>query len=442
MSWQHYTPEALNHQTNPGKKHTTLTAAGHPRRWLGGQRLAGDRRLGYNRASGGVFGAVQGLCGRSATDEKRTLAVPNPRVLFISGREPQYIRNRVLIAALQMHFETLVVTPSAGGTVGRTLGGLVRLVAAHPEYELCFAGFYGQPLAVVLSALQRRPIVLDAYVSTFDTLCYDRRWFGPRSLPGRLAYWIDRQGCMQATHLVTDTYAHAAYFAETFRVSQEKMTTVYVGCDESLFYPRQTASDRQGIEVFYYGAYLPLHGTDVIVQAANLLRRRAEIRFVIGGDGPRRPAIARMIRDLDLHNVECVGWVPLQQVPDRIARADICLGGHFSTVPKAARVISTKTYQFLAMRKATIVGDNPATRELLIHGQHAYAVPMGDPQALADAVEALADDPVVRGRIAAGGRRVFEERLTTRAVADQLSTLVENVVRHAGPYGLRERRAH
>jgi glycosyltransferase involved in cell wall biosynthesis len=368
--------------------------------------------------------------------------VPSPRVLFISGREPQYIRNRVLIAALQKRFETLVVTPSAGGTLGRTLGGLARLVVARPEYDVCFAGFYGQPLAVVLSALQRQPIVLDAYVSTFDTLCYDRRWFGPRSLPGRLAYWVDRQSCAQATHLVTDTRAHAAYFAETFGISQEKMSTVYVGCDESVFYPRQTASDRQGIEVFYYGAYLPLHGTDVIVQAANLLRQRAEIRFMIGGDGPRRPAIIRMLHDLDLHNVECVGWVPLQHVPDYIARADICLGGHFSMVPKAARVISTKTYQFLAMRKATIVGDNPATRELLTHGQHAYAVPMGDPQALADAVEALADDPALRERIAAGGRQVFEERLTTQAVADQLVTLVENVVQRAEPHGLRERRAH
>jgi glycosyltransferase involved in cell wall biosynthesis len=325
--------------------------------------------------------------------------------------------------------------------VGRTLGGLARLAATRPEYDVCFAGFYGQPLAVMLAALQRRPIVLDAYVSTFDTLCHDRRWFGPRSLPGRLAYWIDWRGCGLATHLVTDTCAHATYFAETFHVPREKVTTVYVGCDESVFYPRQPVRHRQGIEVFFYGAYLPLHGTDVIVQAAHLLRQRAEIRFVIGGDGPQRAAIAQLIRDLDLHNVDCVGWIPLQQVPGHIARADICLGGHFSMVPKAARVISTKSFQFLAMRKATIVGDNPATRELLAHGQHAYSVPMGDPQALADAVEALADDLALRERIAEGGRQVFEERLSTRVVANQLCTLIENVVQHAGSYGLGERLA-
>lgn len=368
--------------------------------------------------------------------------MPIPRVLFISGREPQYIRNRVLIAALERHFHTVVVTPSGGGTLGRTLGGLARLAATRPAYDVCFAGFYGQPLAVVLSVLQGRPIVLDAYVSTFDTLCHDRRWFGPRSLPGRLAYWIDRQACALATRVVTDTHAHTCYFAETFQVPREKVTTVYVGCDESVFYPRQPVPDRQGIEVFYYGAYLPLHGTDVIVQAAHLLRQRAEIRFVIGGDGPRRAAIAQLIRDLDLHNVDCVGWIPLQQVPGHIARADICLGGHFSTVPKASRVISTKTFQFLAMRKATIVGDNPATRELLAHGQHAYAVSMGDPQALADAVETLADHPGLREQIAESGRQVFEERLSTRVVADQLRTVVENVVQHAEPYGLRKRRAH
>jgi glycosyltransferase involved in cell wall biosynthesis len=200
---------------------------------------------------------------------------------------------------------------------------------------------------------------------------------------------------------------------------------VYVGCDESLFFPRDDVpGGRRSFEVFYYGAYLPLHGTEVIIQAADRLRSRRDIHFTIGGEGMRFAAVQRMAADLALPNVELVGWIPLETLPDYIARADLCLGGHFSRVPKAQRVIATKVFQFMAMAKPTIVGDSPAIREILTHSEQVWAVPMGDPEALAGAIRILADDPVLRHRIATGGHQIFRERLTKEAIARQLAPIV------------------
>jgi glycosyltransferase involved in cell wall biosynthesis len=352
-------------------------------------------------------------------------------VLFISGRESSYIRNRVVLAALKRDFEVTVLTPEIRGTVQRTISGLGRFIAQRPEYRVCFVGFYGQPLAIALSMLQRKPIILDAYVSTYDTLCEDRRWFDPRSPVGRLAYWLDRRSCQVATTVVTDTKAHGRYFSETFAVPRSKVTSVYVGCDESLFYPRdetRISSNRRLFEVFTYSAFLPLHGTDVIIRAADLLRDRSEIHFIIGGDGRGRAAAERMVADLGLTNIEFTGWIPFEQLPEQIARASVCLGGHFSTIPKAARVISTKSFQFIAMRKPTIVGDNPATRELFIPGEHVCAVPMGSPEGLSEAICTLADNEALRLRIASGGYEIFEQRLTTPAIGDQLASVVEEAL--------------
>ena len=364
---------------------------------------------------------------RSTTRYKHAI---KPHVLFISGRELSYMRNHVLLNALRLHFDVTVFTTGVRGIIARTLTGLARFIACRPDYDICFAGFYGQPIAIALSVLQHKPIIFDAYVSTYDTLCEDRRWFHPDSPVGHLAYWLDRRSCQIAARIITDTHAHARYFAETFGIPKDKLVPVYVGCDETLFYPRDKApADSRDFEVFYYGAFLPLHGTEVIVQAAALLRDRPEIHFTIGGDGMRRTVVQRMVADLALTNVELVGWIPLEQLPDYIARASVCLGGHFSTIPKAARVISTKTFQFLAMRKPTIVADNPATRELFTHGEHVYAVPMGNPAALAEAVRTLADDSVLRHRIACGGYEVFQRQLTTRAIADyHLAPIIEEAL--------------
>jgi glycosyltransferase involved in cell wall biosynthesis len=352
-----------------------------------------------------------------------------PRLLFLSGREAGYIRNRVLLNAARSHFEVTVLTTDASVIPRRIASSLSRFITHRPQYDICLAGFYGQPIAIALSILQARPIILDAYVSTYDTLCEDRRRFHPRSPFGRIAYWLDWRSCQVAASIITDTKAQAQYFSETFGVPSAKVTPIYVGCDETLFYPRsEVRSDRTHCEVFYYSAFLPLHGTETIVRAAYLLRDRPEIRFTLGGDGPRRRNVERLIEKLSLTNVALTGWIPIEQLPAYIARASVCLGGHFSTVPKAARVISTKTFQFIAMRKPTIVGDNPATCELFTPGEHVCAVQMGNPQALAEAIRVLAGDEALRRRIASGGYQVFKQQLTTRAIADKLAHVVEEAL--------------
>jgi glycosyltransferase involved in cell wall biosynthesis len=249
-----------------------------------------------------------------------------------------------------------------------------------------------------------------------------------------LAWWLDHKSCQVSSRVLTDTHAHARYLVDTFGVPETKIEPVYVGCDENLFQAQEPAlSEREQFEVFYYGSFLPLHGTDVIIRAAVALRQRPQIHFTLGGHGPQYADIKAMIQKLDLDNVQLLGWIPFERLPEHIARASICLGGHFSTVPKAARVVSTKTYQFVSMAKPTIVGDNAATRELFSHGDHVYAVRMGDAKALAEAVAILVDDPDLRQRIALGGRQVYEQRLSTAAIARQLATVVEQACTKGAP---------
>jgi glycosyltransferase involved in cell wall biosynthesis len=340
-----------------------------------------------------------------------------------------YIRNRVMLQALRSCADVTLLAPRVPSTLGRSAFSLASLAIRRADTDACFAGFYGQMLGLALARMQPKPVILDAYVSTFDTLCHDRRWFGPRSAAGRLAYWLDRESCAAAARVVTDTQAHARYFAQTFDLPPAKLRPLYVGCDETLFHPLAAPPgpvDR--IEVFTYGAFLALHGTEVVVEAAALLQHRGDIHWTIGGHGPRIRQVRRQVAEAGLRNVDLVGWIPLAELPAYIARASICLGGHFSLVPKAARVVSTKTFQFLAMARPAIVADNEATKEILTHGDDAWMVPMGDARALAGAVEALADDAGLRTRLAAGGRRAFEERLSTACLAEQVTSVVEEAL--------------
>jgi glycosyltransferase involved in cell wall biosynthesis len=180
--------------------------------------------------------------------------------------------------------------------------------------------------------------------------------------------------------------------------------------------------------VFTYASFLRLHGIEHVVRAAERLKSHQDILFTIAGDGPYRSRMEGLARDLGLQNVCFPGWMPFDQLPARIADADLCLGGHFSKVPKAGRVIATKTFQFLAMGKPTVVGDTLANGEVMTHRREAYFCPVADPHALATAILELRDDPALRRQLGENGLALYRQRFTVGAVARALQDVLGGLV--------------
>ena len=112
---------------------------------------------------------------------------------------------------------------------------------------------------------------------------------------------------------------------------------------------------------------LPLHGTEYIVQAAGRLHNEREIEFVVAGKGSEHQKVRNLARRMRVSNIRFIDWLPYESLPLEIANSDICLGGHFSDIEKAKRVIAGKTYQFIAMKKPVIVGNGAGNRELFTH---------------------------------------------------------------------------
>ncbi len=351
------------------------------------------------------------------------------RILYLYNRNPRYVRNQVLGRALRQSHDVVELSSATTNPLRSSLSiGWRAMAATRQTFDAVVIGFHGHLLVPWLRLWTQEPILFDPFVSIYDTFALDRRLFGPRSIPGHLAYALDLWSCRWADHLLFDTQAHRDYFVQTFDVPPAKTSVVYVGCDEAHFTPRPAPSASGTFDVYTYTSFLRLHGVEHILHAAKLLADRDDVRFTIAGAGARLAEMQRLARDLDLPNVRFPGWVDFDELPDRIAQADLCLGGHFSGVPKAGRVIATKTFQFLAMGRPTIVGDNAASREVLVHGQHAYLCPMADPAALAAAILTLRADADQRRRIAEGGLALYRRRFTVGATARALQAVLDNLL--------------
>lgn len=349
------------------------------------------------------------------------------KILFISGREPAYVRNAMILKGLRKNgVEILDCTDSSASYLTRYVKALTKFILRRKnDFIFVFVGFFGQPLVPVIKKLTIKPIIFDAFLSAYDTMCFDRKRFKPGSLAGRFFYWLDKYSCKQAGRILLDTNAHIDYFIKTFGLPREKFHRVFVGADEALFYPRDVGRDDRRFRVFYYSSFLPLHGTEYIVRAAGRLHNEREIQFIVVGTGPEHKKGRGLAREIGVASIRFIDWLPYESLPLEIAKSDICLGGHFSGIEKAKRVIAGKTYQFIAMKKPVIVGDCPGNRELFTHKENAFLVKMADADSLADAILELKDNEALRKKIAEAGYRTFVEKCNTDAIGRRLKSIIE-----------------
>ncbi len=310
-------------------------------------------------------------------------------------------------------------------------GGLIARWLSGPPTDVVIVGYLGQVdlfLARALARAPRRPVVLNALFSVYDTVVNDRRLLAPRSPLARLLRRLDRWSCRAADLVFLDTEAHIGYFSSEFGLPRNRFRRVFVGSDRAPAPLPRRAPD-EPCRVLFVGTFIPLHGVDTIVAAAERLKAaepRIDLRLI--GQGQGFTAAARDVERLGLSRVELIGrWMGGAELADAFAVADVCLG-IFGATAKAQRVIPSKVFDALAAARPVVTADTPAARELLTHGVDAWLCPAADPGALAEALLALARDPALRARLASNARRTFETRCSPDVIGKDARSAIEQLI--------------
>lgn len=263
-------------------------------------------------------------------------------------------------------------------------------------------------------------IVWDAFLPLAETLVDDRRLVPPGSLRAWLLWAVEYLVCRASSHILCDTLEHARYMQHHTGIARARTSRVFVGAEENWFHVRNLPPSSH-FTVLFYGQFIPLHGADVIVEAASLLAKAGEpVSFIIVGSGQEAAAIDERLRQLALPNVTRRPWIPYEELGDAMASADVCLG-IFGDTPKASRVIPNKIFQALACRKPVITRDSPAIRELLSPSDAVWLIPPGDAQALANAILQLRTTPAEKLREAVA----HFPQVSARLVSEQLRSALD-----------------
>ncbi len=164
-------------------------------------------------------------------------------------------------------------------------------------------------------------------------------------------------------------------------------------------------------------------GVPEFVEAARLLRGQAEFRLV-GAPDPGNPntVTAAALRDWEAEGL--VRWLgPRQDIAAVLADAHIACqpSSYREGLPKSA-------LEAMAAGKPLVATDIPGCREAVVAGQTGLLVPPRDPAALAAALKSLIDDPALRARMGAAGRRRVEENFSDEIICRETLLVYEALV--------------
>lgn len=278
------------------------------------------------------------------------------------------------------------------------------------------------PAARLVSLLTSRPLVFDPLAARYETKILDWGW---RRRDAPSAWWnfqIDAAAFRLADLILADTAAHKRYYCEAYGLDPARVEVLPLGYDDDIFRPDLTVAPRRnsadGLQVLFFGSFLPLHGAEIAAAAARLVEAAdPSIRFRFIGEG--RTLAATRSAAGGAANVSFTGRLSLTALAAAVAEADICLG-IFGRTEKARRVVPHKIYQAMGLGRPVVTARTPAVEEFFADGENIVFCAEPSAEAVASAVLGLARDPARRERIARAGYELVRRDFTPEAVARRL----------------------
>lgn len=257
---------------------------------------------------------------------------------------------------------------------------------------------HGNVLLIKWLSGKDKPVIFDPLISRYLTKVFDYKQvskYSPRALKNFLK---DKISMSMADLVLCDTQAHLQYFHKTIGIPLHKLQILPVGVNTDDFKPAPQQHTHNTFVAGFYGGFIPLQGTKMLVETANYLREHTDIHFRLIGDGFEYKSMKKLSEDYRLTNISFPGWVDYNKLAEEVNAFDICLG-IFGETQKADVVIPNKIFHYASLKKAIITKDTPAIREIFEDGKDILLCE-NTPADIAGKILQLKNDPVKQERIA------------------------------------------
>jgi starch synthase len=235
----------------------------------------------------------------------------------------------------------------------------------------------------------------------------------PRNLfPPEVLEAQDRELQAADRLLVLSSYAKNTFLERG--IPEEKMVTTPLGVDLSLFHPRWRPDD--GIfRVIFVGQLTQRKGLSYLVEGFRKAAIPGSELLLVGQQiGTQQPWG-------ETPGVRHAPPVPRAELPNLYRLGDVYV------LPSLAEGFPLTALEAMASGLPVIVSTHTFAEDVVTEGDDGFIIPVRDPDAIAERLRALADDPELRARMGAAGRHTAE-RFDWSSYGEQIVGLVQGLL--------------
>ncbi|HYV09702.1 MAG TPA: glycosyltransferase family 4 protein [Pyrinomonadaceae bacterium] len=235
---------------------------------------------------------------------------------------------------------------------------------------------------------------------------------------------INRLVLNNVSRVIAVSEAVAESLRQSGVIDSSKLTVIHNGIDTDRF---ASGGNLPVVVVGTVGHLAPIKGHDVFVRAAKLVRaHRSDVHFAIIGEDKspemaHRRSLERLIDELGLNEfVTMPGW-----------RDDInVVLSSITLFVSAARSepFGLAIVEAMAAGLPIVATASEGAKEIIEDGVTGKLVPTDNPEALANAITKLLDDPLERSRLARNAQRVARDRFSLIRMAHDTEHLYRNLL--------------
>lgn len=222
---------------------------------------------------------------------------------------------------------------------------------------------------------------------------------------------------------------------EQHRIPEEKVVTIYnSGVALDTFRPdghegsrlrRELGLDPEAPIVGTVGRLVYQKAQDVFLRAASLVVKAIpETQFLLVGEGPLRPSLEQLSRELGLASCRFAGF--REDIPNTLSIMDVfALSSVLEGLPQVL-------LEALAAARPVVATRIDGITEVIQHGTTGLLVPPRDPTALADAIILLLKDQGLARRLGETGRKLVEERFALSRMVEEVDRFYTTLLQKKG----------
>ncbi|WP_306481410.1 glycosyltransferase [Limnobacter sp.] len=226
-------------------------------------------------------------------------------------------------------------------------------------------------IEILIARLMNKQVVLDFYLSQYDTSVNDRKTVDKNSFNAKLAYIKDRFLLKISTKIIFLNWAEASYYHEVVgKEIEEKKIHILPLCVD---YKKEMIGQRRheskdSFIICWWGTYIPLHGLEVVFEALSIINRM-DIKMKVYGDCDKKTIpYMKLVESLNLNDVvtfdnSCT-FNNGRLAPRLVNECDLALG-NFGSSKKSTTVLVNKVVDALSLGLPCLTIRTLASMELL-----------------------------------------------------------------------------